>query len=119
MVVLIVVAVVCFGAGVAAASQWLPDLEESSVGTIAFFVVCGLSGAALGLLGVNIDSMVRGLESSGRGELGTLIVTNGLVSILSDSGTVAGLALIAYLLAPRSQRETTQPGAGDPSSQHP
>lgn len=114
MVVLIVVAAVCFIAGVAAASQWLPDLAEGPVGTASFFVVCGLSGAALGLLGVNIDSMVRGLESSGRGELGTLIVTNGLVSILRDSGTVAGLALIAYLLAPGPQHEIPQPQARDP-----
>jgi len=115
MVILIVVAVVCFVAGVTAASQWLPDLADGSVGAIAFFVVCGLSGAALGLIGVNVDSMVRELKEGGRGGFETLIVTDGLVSILRDAGTIAGLALIAYLLAPGPNRpETASPTADSP-----
>jgi hypothetical protein len=102
MIVLIVVAVVCFVAGVTATSHWLPDLADGRVGAIAFFVVCGLSGAALGLIGIDIDSMVRSLEVGGRDGFESLIVANGLVSILRDGGTVAGLALVAYLLAPRA-----------------
>lgn len=100
MVVLVVVAVACFSAGVTAASRWLPDLEAGPVGTIAFFVVCGLSGASLGLIGIEVDQIVRALKEGGRDGLATFVVTNGLESILRDAGTLAALALIAYLLAP-------------------
>jgi hypothetical protein len=106
MTVLIIVAVVCFVAGTYASSRWLPELAPGPVGTIAFFVVCGLSGAALGLVGINIDQLVRGLEESeGSGRLRALIVSNGLTDILRDAGTIAGLALIGYLLAPKAPRE--------------
>ena len=111
MVVLVVVAAVCFTAGVFAATRWLPELDEGPVGAIAFFVVCGLSGAAAGLIGINVDSVVRALEREGGANLETFIVTNGLVSILRDSGTIAGLALIAYLLAPKPRREGVQSSA--------
>jgi hypothetical protein len=80
-------------------------------------VICGLCGAALGLVGINIDSIVRESQHSG-GELDTLFVANGLVAILRDSGSVAGLALIAYLLA-LHPREAPQPAAEVPSIEHP
>ena len=72
------------------------------VGSIAFFVVCGLSGAALSLIGINIDSIVRQLERGGGGDLTTFILTNGLASIFRDAGTIAALSLVAYLLAPKA-----------------
>jgi hypothetical protein len=102
MVVLIVVAVACFSAGVYASARWLPPLAEGTVGTISFFAVCSLCGAALGLIGINIDSVARQLGERDS-ELETLIVTGGLLGILRDSGTVAALALIAYLLAPKAR----------------
>jgi hypothetical protein len=100
MVVLIVVAVACFLAG--AASRWPPPLADGPVGSIAFFVVCGLAGAALVLIGIDTDSMVRGLERESFGGLGNAwVVGNYLLVVLRDAGTLAGLALIAYLLSPR------------------
>jgi hypothetical protein len=101
MIVLVVVAVVCFVAGIVAVTRWLPDLAEGPVGTMAYFVVCGLSAAAVSLVGINIDQIVRQLEKNAHGDLAVFIVSSGLTSMLRDSGTVAGLALIAYLLAPR------------------
>jgi hypothetical protein len=110
MVVLIVVAVVCFIAGVGASSRWLPELADGPVGGIAYFIVCGLAGAALSALGLNIDATVRSLEGTGSNLDGieTTILADSLISIMRDCGTIAGLALIAYLLAPK--------GAGEPSS---
>jgi hypothetical protein len=114
MVVLIVVAVSCFAAGSYAAARWLPALADGTVGAIAFFVVCGLAGVAVALIGVNVDSIVRQLEETGlrrSGEFEVLVVSSGLVSILRDSGTVAALALVAYLLAPKPPRSEPAPAA--------
>jgi hypothetical protein len=110
MLVLIIVAVVCFVAGVYSSSRWLPELADGPVGSVAFFVICGLSGAAIGLIGIHVDSVIRSLERSGLGgkSFDTLIVADGLASMLRDSGTVIGLALVAYLLAPKAPRESDQ-----------
>jgi len=113
MVVLIVVTVACFGAGVVAVSRYLPELADGPAGTLAFFVICGLSGAAVGLVGLHVYLTIRQLEETSRGQFSELVVADGLTSILLDSGTVAGLALIAYLLAPR------QPSAASPSEHRP
>jgi hypothetical protein len=110
MVVLIVVAVVCFIAGIFAVTRWLPDLAEGPVGATAYFVVCGLSAAAVGLVGIDVDQIVRQLARSEGGEdITTLVVAGGLTSILRDAATVAGLALIGYLLAPKRQRHEGRP----------
>ncbi len=110
MLVPIITAVVCFAAGVVAAARWLPDLEAGTLGAIAFFVVCGLCGAVVGIVGVFIYLIVRNIEQSGRFEIVNPIA--GLfAAMLCDSATVAGLALIAYLLAPRPPREATPSAA--------
>jgi hypothetical protein len=109
MVVLVIVTVVCFIAGVAASTRWLPPLSDGPVGGIAYFIVCGLAGATLATVGINVDSTVRALErsSEGSGELESIIVSDGLLGICRDAGMLAGLALIAYLLAPKAPREST------------
>jgi hypothetical protein len=119
MVVLIIVAVACFTAGTFAATRWLPDLESGPVGGIAFFVVCGLCGAVLALLGINVDSIVRELQESGgfgglrtNTRLETSILSQGLLSIMRDCGTVGALTLIAYLLASK-QSIPQDPAGGD------
>jgi hypothetical protein len=104
MVVVIVVAVACFSVGILAVTRWLPELAEGPVGTMAYFVVCGLSAAAVGLVGISIEQIVRGVETSS-GRFKEFVVAGGLTSILRDAGTVAGLALIGYLLAPKSHRD--------------
>src|SRR5689334_18365810 len=101
MTVLLLVALICFVIGVYAASRWLPPLGAGPVGAIAYFVVVGLSGAAFGLVGINVDQTVRGLERSDSGALEDLVVANGLANIMRDAGSVVALALIAYLLAPK------------------
>jgi len=102
----IIIAVVCFVAGVVAASRWLPDLEAGMLGTIAFFIVCGLCGAVVAIVGAYIYLIVRDVEQSGKLEILNPIAGL-LAAMLRDGGTVAGLALIAYLLAPKPPREAT------------
>src|ERR1700679_1155671 len=94
------IAAVCLFAGVAAAVRWLPDLADGAVGGLAFFAVCGLLGAALGLLGLHVYSTVENFH--GFGERGA-ILAGSLESMLWDTGSLAGLAFAVYLLAPRAK----------------
>jgi hypothetical protein len=105
MVVLFIITIACFIAGVMAAARWLPDLEEGPIGAMAFFVICGLCGAVIGLFGLNIDAMIKQAEGFGRGKFEQLAVASGLLNILRDCGSVAAFALIAYLLAPRPSNQ--------------
>jgi hypothetical protein len=110
MVIPAVIFVVCFFAGVWASTRWLPPLAEGAVGGIAFFGVCGLLGAALGLTGLHIYSIVRTMEDFGGGLAGEAkgdLLASGLMQLLFEVGSVFGLALVVYLLAPSS------PGAED------
>jgi hypothetical protein len=97
---------VCLFAGVAAAVRWLPDLAEGAVGGLAFFAVCGLLGAALALLGLHVYLIVESLHSLG--EKGA-VFADGLQNTLWDTGSLAGLAIAVYLLAPGAEtgRERT------------
>jgi hypothetical protein len=98
--VLVLVTVFCFIAGMMACSRWLPDFEDGPIGAAAFFVICGLGGAALALVGIGVDSTIRSLEESKAHALQVLVVSDGLITVLRDAGMIAALALIAYLLAP-------------------
>lgn len=96
------IAVVCFGAGIYAASRWLPDLAPDEIGGLAFFAVCGLLGIVLALVGVHVYLLVRAAEehellSAGR----AVFVADELAAGLRDVGTVFGLACAVFLLAPR------------------
>ncbi len=108
MVVLAIVVVACFSAGVWAATTWLPPLGEGAVGTLVYFVVCGLAGAVVALAGLHVWEIVRQLEeTSGIRGLGDAdIVAAGLDGLLWESGSLAALALVAYLLGPKA-RETS------------
>jgi uncharacterized membrane protein YhhN len=64
MPVPVAIFVVCLSAGVWAGVRWLPDLARGPVGGLAFFVVCGLLGAALGSLGLHIYSIVEDFTPS-------------------------------------------------------
>lgn len=97
----VVIFVVCVSAGVFASSRWLPDLGGGTIGGLAFFVVCGLLGAALGLVGLQIYFIVRQAEVLGRIGSST-IVADGLSAILWQAGSLLGLAAVVYLLAPRA-----------------
>lgn len=99
MLLTLLVFFVCFVGGVLASSRWLPELADGPVGGMAFLAVCGLLGATLGVVGLDALSTVRGLESSSRG-FGSDLLTQGLMEILRDGGTLLGLAAIVYLLAP-------------------
>jgi phosphotransferase system glucose/maltose/N-acetylglucosamine-specific IIC component len=101
MVILAVVFIACAGAGVAAGARWLPDLAPGPVGGLAFFVVCGLLGAALGLVGLHVFTIVEELNRLDGIDLGKAdIVATGLESMLWEAGSVFGLASVVYLLAP-------------------
>jgi hypothetical protein len=86
-------------AGAWACAQWLPDLAAGSVGGLAFFVVCGLAGAALGLIADHVYLIVRVVESS-RAAFGPVSVAEELRLMAFEVGSVAGLACIVYLWAP-------------------
>lgn len=99
MAVPIIIFVVCVAAGVFAASQWLPDLERGTVGGLSFFVVCGLIGAAVGVIGLRIYGIVENVEGFS-GKFKKLAVANGLEAMLWEDGLLLGLAAAVYLLAP-------------------
>jgi hypothetical protein len=111
MIVPIVIFLACLGASVTAAARWLPDLAEGQRGGLAFFAVCGLLGAAAGLVGLRIYSIVNSIGEfkslgNGNGE----IVASGLASMLWEAGSLLGLATLVYLLAPAA--EAVQEPAG-------
>jgi hypothetical protein len=96
----IVIAAVCFGVGIFAASRWLPELAPDEVGGLAFFAVCGLLGIVLALVGIHIYLIVRVGDESLSGGKGVLVAGE-LGAALRDVGTVFGLACAVFLLAPR------------------
>ena len=104
MVVPIVVFFACLGAGVTAAARWLPDLAEGSRGGLAFFAVCGLLGAAVGIASLRVYSIVNSINEfkslgGGNGE----IVASGLATMLWEAGSLIGFAALVYLLAPAAE----------------
>ena len=103
MAVPLVVFFGCFIVGAVAAARWLPALAEGPVGGLAFFAVCGLLAAALGVLGLGVEQVVRSLESE-QGQLGRLVVSDGLATAGRDAGMLFGLAVAVYLLAPRPEQ---------------
>jgi hypothetical protein len=117
---LVIIAVVCFIAGVAASTRWLPPLADGPVGGLTYFIVCGLAGASLATVGIYVDSTIRALERHGEftGSLESVIVSDGLLGICRDAGMLAGLALIAYLLAPKALLESDDimGSSGEPSA---
>ncbi len=100
--VLVIIAVVCFVAGVWGATTWLPPLADGSVGTLVYFVVCGLAGAVLVVFGVHIWQTVTALERE-RIVGSAPILASELVETLWQSGILAGLTLITYLIAPKTE----------------
>jgi hypothetical protein len=103
MVVFGIVAVACFVAGMWAATTWLPPLAEGPVGTLVYFVVCGLAGAVLGLAGIRVWQIVHALEYRSVGGFGSELVATSVADLLWESGSLAALALVAYLLAPKAR----------------
>lgn len=118
MLIPVVIFVACLVVSVGASSRWLPDLAAGPVGGLAFFAVCGLLGAALGLVGLHIYSIVEGLNQSGgftglRNEKAE-ILASGLASMLWEAGSLFGLAFVVYLLAPavgEGEEPATEPSA--------
>jgi hypothetical protein len=99
-----------FGAsspGVLAGARWLPDLAPGQVGGLAFFMVCGLVGAATGLIGVHIYSIVEELNhlSGGGGLTRGEVVAQGLRVVVYEAGSLLALAGVVYLLAPAGPEE--------------
>lgn len=103
MLVPVLIFVVCFGAGATASARWLPDLGAGTVGTIAFFTVCGLLGAALSLLGIHVYLIAREIDQLHHefGETKAELLAGGMRNILFEVSSLVGLAAIVFLLAPR------------------
>lgn len=99
MVVPILIFAACMAAGAYAAARWLPNLEAGPVGGLAFFAVCGLAGAGLGLVGLHIYGIVKAVEEAERFSKGE-IVASGLQAMLFEAGLIFGAATAVYLLAP-------------------
>lgn len=113
MLIPVAIFVVCLGAGAIVSAQWLPDLADGPMGGIVLFVVCGLLGIALVLVGLHIYSIVQavdqiggGFKASGEGE----IVASGLADMSWEAGSVLALAIVVYLLAqPSAELSTERP----------
>jgi hypothetical protein len=101
MLVPVLIFAICLSVGVIVGSRWLPDLAAGPEGGFAFFAVCGLLGAALGLVGLHVFSIVEELAKESSGNIGKAnIVAAGLISMVWEAGSVLGLAAVVYLLAP-------------------
>jgi hypothetical protein len=109
MLVPVAIFLACLCIGAFAGPRWLPDLADEAVGSLAFFAVCGLFGAALGLVGLHIYSIVYGLGRTS-GSFRSELVASGFNSMLWEAGSLAGIAVAVYLLAPAA--ETTDQALG-------
>jgi hypothetical protein len=118
MLIPIAIFVVCLCAGVAGAARWLPPLAEGPVGGLAFFAVCGLLGSGLAVAGLRIYLIVEQLEelTGGVGLRKGDVLADGIAEMLFEAGALFGLALVVYLLAPRSAA-TAEPEAWLPTGQ--
>lgn len=101
MIVLALVVACCFLAGSVGVANQLPELAEGSTGTIAFFLICGLGGIVLAVLGAQVDYTVRSVEQA-EGRYATTILAGDVLGTLRDVGTLLALTLIAFLLAPKA-----------------
>jgi hypothetical protein len=110
MAVPVIIFVVCFGAGVFAASRWLPDLPPGPVGGLSFFAVCGLLGAAVGIFGLRIYGIVEVLEKEGSGNFAHIELANGLEQLLWQCALLIGVAAGVYLLADNRPALSRPPG---------
>jgi hypothetical protein len=100
---LMIFSVAFAGAG-SMAAQWLPPLAPSRVGALSFVTVCALLAVAGALVGLHVYEIVRALDELS-GNVGVPVnkpnvLAEGLVELLRDAGTVLGLAIAVYLLAP-------------------
>ncbi len=93
--------------GVLASARWLPDLAEGQVAGLAFFLVCGMLGAALGLVGMHVYELVEELNRFHSSEIFDKgqIVAGVLRVTVFESGSLVGLAAVVYLLAPPPAEE--------------
>lgn len=102
MAVAILIFLVCLIGGTVASARWLPDLPQGTVTGLAFFVVCGLLGAALSTVGLHIYSTAHELEHIGEPFMNSGQIFAGEIrSMLFEAGALVGLAAILYLLAYR------------------
>lgn len=118
MLIPVVIFGVCLCAGVVAGAYWLPDLVDGVVGDLAFFVVCGLLGTALALVGLRTYLIVETVDQIGGGTQGiekSQVIATGLASMTWEAGSVLALATVVYLLASRprgiAKEPTTHPTA--------
>jgi hypothetical protein len=112
MIVPVVIFIACLCVGALGSARWLPDLASGMTAGIALFAVCGLLSAALGLVGLHIYSIVHGLEHSS-GSFRPELVAASLTSMLWEAGSLAGIAMAVYLLAPAAEiAEKPAIGAG-------
>ncbi len=102
MLVPVLVFVVCFWLGVVASARWLPNLAPGPVGGVAFFGVIGLLSGALALAGLHIYSIIHELDANELHVDKAEIVAGGVRNLLWEAGTLAGLGLVAFLLAPEA-----------------
>ncbi len=113
MLVVALVFLVCFGVGLTAAANWLPDLAPGPVGGMAFRAVCLLLGAALAMVGLHTYTLIDDLGGPGSGIDEPEFLATVLRNILEDAGTLLGLAAIVYLLAPPGEELVEEePGGG-------
>jgi hypothetical protein len=78
------------------------------VGSLTLFVICGLLGVAVAMVGLHLYLIATALERSdilGHGPL----LANELVDMLWDVGALVGLALIVFLMSQRLDARDPSP----------
>jgi hypothetical protein len=100
MLVPALVFVACFVIGAMAATRWLPELAPGPAGGMAFFAVDGLLAGVLALAGLHVYLAIRTTELRGLGATKAYTVASELKNFLFEGGTLFGLAMVVYFLAP-------------------
>jgi hypothetical protein len=98
----------CLIAGVFAATSLVPDLPGGVVAGIVYFVVCGMVGVAVALVGLDIFQMVEGPSFTGR----SFVVAGELSDMGWQVSLVLGVAALLYIAALRIESDASSPAAG-------
>jgi hypothetical protein len=94
--------------GAVVAARCLPELPAGPVAGMAFFLVCGLFGCAVALIGLHAYLVVEEINhlppELQKGET----LASGLRNVVFEVGSLMGFAAVVFLLAARRDPSTQE-----------